>query len=91
MANTLFPIKIKKKARKYERPESAKDMYIVSWKNLSAMLPTDAYLHGCILRDLELNYNRDPVVLYDNNGKILHEWGYIPSLSEVFETCHELG
>ena len=75
----------------YEKPAWAGHLSTVVWDDLSRSLPTVATQQGYRLRWVEYDYVRDPVILYDRNRRIVHEWQYIPSLTEVFEVCRDLG
>ena len=92
MAETLFPVSIERKRRRYEKSLRARNRVTLSWHILDAQLPTPAIHQGYMLRFVEYDYGlADPVILYDKNRRIVHEWDYIPSLTDVFELCKALG
>jgi len=50
------------------------------------LLPTEAYQQGWGL--IGHATTRDKIILLiDQDGETIHEWNYIPSLAELFETC----
>lgn len=89
MAETLFPVTIKRKTTRYDKPKWARDFPILAWEDLTPSLPTTAIHQGYRLRFVEYD-RRDPVILYDRNRRLVHEWAYVPSLTEVFELCQQL-
>ena len=74
----------------YEKPEWAERLQTVVRDNLSRSLPTPVYNRGYKLHFVEYDIPHDPVFLYARNGRIVHEWPYVPSLAEVFELCKTL-
>ena len=62
-----------------------------SWgEELSEALPFEAYIRGWRLYDNSPIPNIDPVQLRDRDKKLLYEWLYTPSITEVFEVCDKL-
>lgn len=91
MQGRLLPVSIERKRVRYEKPAWACHLNTVVCDDLSASLPTTTINLGYRLRFVEFDYPSDPVFLYDRERRIVHEWGYIPSLVEVFEVCKALG
>lgn len=78
-----------KKRTRYEKPKWAKGLKTIYGDDITHFLPTFAVIQGCKLREVEYEL-ADPIILYDRNYKILYEWQYTPSLTEVFEVCEHL-
>lgn len=89
MAETLFPVSIERKVTRYEKPRWARDLPTIYGVDLTASLPTAAIHQGYRLRFVEYDL-RDPVILYGRNREVVHEWAYVPSLTEVFKLCQQL-
>ena len=75
--------------RPYEKPAWARLWKVIRSTDISYSLPTAAMSRGWELREVEFEPS-DPVFLYDAHGRILREWDYVPSLTEVFEACQQL-
>jgi len=52
---------------------------------LDDALPIEGYLAGMHLKQLTPKFEKDPVVLYDRWGAILHQWPdeYMPTLVDI--------
>ena len=57
---------------------------------LSHKLPFEASREGWSLTFSNPVNDPDPVFLRDHDGHLLHEWDYVPSLSELDEVCQGL-
>lgn len=73
--------------RQYEKPASLNRGPITVHHVMDDALPIAAHFRGYHLLDVRLveRLKVDPVCLYSPEGKILREWQYPPSLSEVDE------
>lgn len=64
-------------------------------EDMTYLLPNKAQEKGMIMLDIiyeQPGDSRDPVIIFDREGRILHTWpdGYSPGFLEVEKVCKEL-
>jgi len=66
------------------------------YEDMTYMLPSKAQDKGMLLLDITYRQpeysSKDPVILFDREGRILHMWpdNYVPGYFEVRKVCEKL-